>query len=372
MIGRTRAELLRDLGAGFYSRDRLDRQYLFLPQSVADSWGGEFLTDLKRVVDELYPQGGGYDPIVVPYNDRGPKTFVDQGNAIRAAAEEHCKKDGFALVMIHHTSDRRHRQHDQLAAMVVRELRKLDVYAAVNHSAMGRECYELAHGRDGRPFNRVRNDKRGKFSGYLRNVALNKILLTNEKWPFVLSTPLHADVTVGIDVKQNTAGFTVVAGNGSLVRTRCHESRQKERLLADQVKKYFAEIIKEEAATGTPIRHIVIHRDGRLWSSEREGLKRAFAELEKDGTIEPDATITMLEIWKTSRTSLRLFDVSTSNGHRDFVTNPQVGCYHFAGGDDAYLCATGRAFSRNGTVQPLHLRYVEGSLDFESSPRGPL
>ena len=192
-IGRTRAELLRDPDAGFYTRDRLERQYLVLPQSVADSYGKQFHADLTRVVDELYPQGGGYDPIVVTYNDWGPRTFVEQGNAIRAVAEQHCSKPGFALVMIHHTSDRRHRQHDQLAAMVVRELRKLDVFAAVNHSTMGHACYEMAHDRNGEPFYRVRGDKRGMFSGYLRNVALNKILLTNEKWPFVLATPLHAE-----------------------------------------------------------------------------------------------------------------------------------------------------------------------------------
>jgi len=34
-------------------------------------------------------------------------------------------------------------------------------------------------------------------------------------------------------------------------------------------------------------------------------------------------------------------------------------------GVEGYLCATGRAFPRQGTVQPLHVRYVEGSLPFE-------
>src|SRR6185312_762422 len=36
-VGRTRAALLRDRRAGFYVNDRLDRQYLILPQTVADS-----------------------------------------------------------------------------------------------------------------------------------------------------------------------------------------------------------------------------------------------------------------------------------------------------------------------------------------------
>ena len=53
------------------------------------------------------------------------------------------------------------------------------------------------------------------------------MLLTNEKWPFVLATPLHADLTVGIDVKQNTAGFTVVGRLGNNVRREGHVPRRR-------------------------------------------------------------------------------------------------------------------------------------------------
>ena len=154
--------------------------------------------------------------------------------------------------MIHHTSDHLLRQHDQLAAMVVREFRKFDVCAAVNHSSMSQECYELVHSRDGRPFYRIREDKKGRFLGYLRGVTLNKILLTNERWPFVLATPLHADLTIGIDVKQNTAGFTVVGRHGSVVRTICRESTQKERLSPDLIKKNLVEIISKVSVWSWP------------------------------------------------------------------------------------------------------------------------
>ena len=336
-----------------------------LPQSVTDSFGEQFVADLRRTVDDLYPQGGGYDPIFVPYNDRGPLTFVEQGNAILAAAQEHCIKPGYGLVMIHHTTDRLTHQHDQLAAMVIRRFRDLDVFVAVNHSAMGQECYQLVHGRDGRPFYRVRHDKMSKFSGYLRNVALNKVLLTNEKWPFALSTDLHADVIVGIDVKQNTAGFTIVGRHGRHVRTICHESSQKERLQPEQVRKYFTEIIRKEAALGVKIRSIVVHRDGRVYQSELDGLHKAFDVLKADGIIAADATLTILEIQKTSPVPLRLFEATGDNGRRPWVLNPQVGCYHIINAIDAYLCTTGRAFPRQGTVRPLHVRYIKGAMPFE-------
>src|SRR6267378_3217979 len=88
-VGRTRAALLRDEDAGFYTTDRLDRQYLVLPQTVADSFGPQLFSDLKATVDDLFPSGQ-YDPILVTYNDRTHRTFVDQGRSILAAAQQHC------------------------------------------------------------------------------------------------------------------------------------------------------------------------------------------------------------------------------------------------------------------------------------------
>lgn len=363
-VGRTRAALLRDKNAGFYTTDRLDRQYLVLPQTVADSFGPQFSKDLKATVEDLFPTGG-YDPIVVTYNDRTSRTFVDQGRSILSAAQQHCTKPGYALVMIHNTDDRLLRQHDQLAAMVVRELRKLDVCAAVNHSVVGHECYELVSTQKGDPFYRVREAKSRKLSGYLRNVALNKVLLANERWPFVLASPLHADLTIGIDVKQNTAGFTFVGRHGSLVRTICRESKQKEQLHPDQVKKYLLEIVREEAKdSSTPITTIVIHRDGRLWENERAGILSAFESLKSEGLVSATARLAILEIPKTSQARVRLFDVTDGGNGNPWIANPQIGCF-MLNDADAYLCATGRAFPRRGTVRPLHVRYIYGDIPFE-------
>ena len=87
-------------------------------------------------------------------------------------------------------------------------------------------------------------------------------------------------------------------------------------------------------------------------------MHKAIAALKAEGAVAPDATLTILEVWKSSIVPLRLFDVTED------VTNPQVGSRHIINGE-GYLCATGRAFPRQGTVQPLHVRYVEGLLPFE-------
>ena len=96
-LGQTRLELLKDKAAGFYTRDPLQRQYLILPQSVADSFGSQFIEDLKRAMRDLFPHD--YNPILVTYNDRTARTFAKQGNAILEAVTSECTKPGYAVVM---------------------------------------------------------------------------------------------------------------------------------------------------------------------------------------------------------------------------------------------------------------------------------
>jgi argonaute-like protein implicated in RNA metabolism and viral defense len=267
--------------------------------------------------------------------------------------------------MIHHTRDRRQAGEDQLAAMVMRELRKseIDIKAAVIHSAVGQECYQLVH--SGEPTYLPRKEKQGKLRGYLRMVAVNKVLLNNERWPFVLATRLHADITIGLDVKYNTAGLVVVGKNGGEINTLFKASRQKEKLTKDQIKAYLVEIIRQEAeARAELISVIVLQRDGRIFDPERDGAREAIEFLKAEGTIALNATLTIVEIPKTSPVRLRLFDVGHHDG-RPWVENPQVGTYCIINETDGYLCATGRAFPKKGTVRPLHVRRIEGTLSLE-------
>jgi hypothetical protein len=328
-LGRRRIGLLRDSGAGFFVKETFRRQYLILPQSIAESWGSQFVADFKRAVDQLYPEGGGYKPELITYKDRGPRTYRDQGKAICETLGQRMFEPAYALVMLHSTSDRKVREHDALAAMVVRELRKRDVIAAVNHSDMGMECYALSAGSDGKPRYVVRDGQRGRLSGYLQNVALNKILLTNNFWPFVLATPLHADLTIGIDVKNQTAAFAVIGENDVSVNVRFDESRQKEQLLKDQVLTHLMGIIRaEQRSIGRPVRSIVVHRDGRCFQSELDGASAAVEKLKSEGVIAPDGSLTVLEVSKTAPVRLRLYETELRQGAKPIVQNPAGGHLH--------------------------------------------
>lgn len=366
-LGHRRAALLRDKSAGFFTSDPLQRQFFFMPRSICDSWGPQFLNDLSAAVDAFYPQEHGYEPTIIPYNDsRGP-TWVDQAQAIVAAAKEHSAASGFAVVMLHEPGQQRLRQEDQLAAFVLRALYdQFDIRAATMHSDTGLDAYELMKRQNGSVGYAVRQAKRRKLDGYLRIVALNKVLLTNEKWPFVLAEPLHADVTIGVDLKSQHVGFTLVGKGGGYIDTRVKKTRFREHLRAYEFAKHLIEILRQyHDREGEFASTIVVHRDGRMFESELAGAHAALGRLLEDGFVAPNANLTCVEIGKHSYTSLRLFEVCRQRGPNEIVRNPRVGQYFIPTPAEGYLVATGYPFDRDGTVMPLHVRKVEGPMAME-------
>jgi hypothetical protein len=366
-LGRKRLSLLKDRNVGFFVSSPLDHFYFIMPQSVHDTYGPEFLKSLTSSVDDLFPQAKEFDPQLVLYQDRNAKTFVQRGDAILLAAKQQCRRGAYAVVMVPETERRRPRQEDKLASFIIQKLRdQSDIVASVIHTTVGNESYRAERNRDGSTFYRLSFQAQGKFNGYLRGVAINKILLLNRKWPYVLASPLHADITIGIDVKDNMAGFVGINKMGDLIVPVHKKSQQKEKLMAPQCSKYVREVInKLVAQRGAPLNHIVIQRDGRLFETEIEGIKHALAMLIKEGIASPDAALTFLEIPKTAAASFRLLDVTTNGDGSLHVGNPQIGNYYVLNPKEGYVCTTGRAFERKGSVHPLHVIKIEGPLSLK-------
>jgi argonaute-like protein implicated in RNA metabolism and viral defense len=191
-------------------------------------------------------------------------------------------------------------------------------------------------------------------------VALVKVLLTNQRWPFVLETPLHAAVTIGLDIKHNAAGFLVVADHGKGIRFELRTSQQRERLLAGQVAKYLSQILRPLSAKG-PVDSIVLHRDGRVFASEVAGFRAALASLKRDGVVTKDCRTAILEVSKSGPVPLRAYHVPASAGS---VSNPEIGSVIW-GEREAYICTTGWPLLQLGTANPLHVRIAEGDLPLE-------
>jgi hypothetical protein len=370
--GKMRLQLLSDRRAGFYETDPLGKQYLILPQSVIDSYGEKFKSDLSDVMETVFPQESRFEPEIIAYNDRVKKTLPHQGNAIREAIENHQPLPGHAMIMIHPITKRDPRDEDQLASVAVRKLAEFDVRGAVIHSTTTAKSYVMTRDKKGNPCYVERNDRRqrGVLKGYLQNVVLNKILLNNERWAFVLATRLHADLVIGIDVKDNTAGITVIGSNGEKIRSFCRKSGQKEQLTDAQIEQWLKKIIEDEVSSRlkkglTTLRHIVIHRDGQIWKREIKGAEKAIKYLKGTGTLEPEASLTIVEIPKNLQTPMRFFETEEDRNGYVSIENPEIGLYEILDEKEGFVCTTGRAFPRKGTVEPLCVKRVSGELSIE-------
>jgi hypothetical protein len=359
-LGQRRMELLRDPAVGLAHAPAFAPQYILLPRTVADSFGPAFVADLKRAVGQFTQER--YEPAVVVYNDATSRAFLQQAQAIMAAATEQCRDPGFALTMLHDYAHRQRRSEDALAAYAQQELsNQLQIFTGICHVNSARDFYQEVRSGSGPRRYEIRQDMRGKALGYLRNVALNHVILTNQHWPFQLASPLHADVVIGLDVKAHSCCLIGLGERGSRLYSEIQPSQHREKLKPRQVKTYLGGLLRKIAVDSSrPPRRIVLHRDGEVFADEIQGAQEAIAQLAREGKLATDAELTVLSIPKSSPAPIRLFYLPHQRDRA--VSNPRVGNALIIGPDEAYVCTTGEPFRRKGTARPLHIVRACGSM----------
>lgn len=368
-FGQKKRELLYSNYAGFHVKKPFDRQYFILPRSVYNSYGNKFIEDLYAEVKRNLPEeiSKTFSLTPITYEDSVQKSVYNLGKEILKAVDDENLRSGFGMVMIPSIPSKKLGKEDVLANLVMRELRQRGIYVTIIHTKTLEQSYDSTTKEDGqKEWTLVSDNKQqGKYKGYVRNVVLNKILLLNSFWPFILKSKLQADMTIGIDVKNNFAGFTIVYKTGKNTRFFWSESGQKERLSKKHISSKIVELLKsEQQSFPTPIKKIVIHRDGKLYPSEKAGIESALKKLSDVGVIESDYSCDFLEIRKTSRTPFRIFKVVTPTGsHNKIVQNPQIGTY-VPFGDEAFVCNTGYPYRHKGSTLPLHVYKIDGPTDF--------
>lgn len=367
---RSRRQLLEDTQAGFFEKSALDTQTLVLPKSVANAWGPVFVRDLIAEMGRLYPTGG-YDPTVVAFDDlSAPVSPRNQANAILALAKSGELPKGDCAIMVK-TGHGKKRLQDKLPALLMNKLRQdHDINASVFHTRMGDEAYtRQGAGTDARYVRRI--DDRGRFKGYLTGVAINKILIPNWKWPFVLNDALTADVVIGIDVKHHTAGIVMIGNSGRNIRHDLKTSSKSEKLSSGIVQKLVESMLREEAPSlETLTKTIVVHRDGRVFPSEIDGLRAACKALAKEGHIDADFDLNVLEIGKTSPAHLRFFREERKNGLRPQIFNPKLGEWFALTADEGFVATTGwPILPGHGTARPLKVTRAAGSIPLQDALR---
>lgn len=364
-FGKYRKKLLLSESAGFYSSgEELQKQFIVIPKSIEDSMGGEFIRSLTEEVDFLYKCSNGYKPTILSYENRNDK--LDLGASIIQLIRNQIGGNAFGVVMIPKIFKKK-REHDELEAMIIGELKKDDCHVSIIHTDMVNKAYKYERDNSGngryvvqKDYQNKKNDWESRLKGYIHQVAINKVLLTNEKYPFILATPLKADLTIGIDVKNHIAGICLADKYGQ-TRLSYHLSKEeKERLSIRRMKT----IIKKQISTELnylqyPIKNIVIHRDGRVFNTEIKGINQAIAELVDEGKLQNDVSISIVEISKSTMNSMRLFEKN-----KDIISNPRIGSYIISD-NTGILCNTGKEYIRNGTVNPLIVNFIECSMSYE-------
>lgn len=360
-LGKNKMKMLYDQNYGYWDQGELIRQYIVIPKSVDNSYGKSFVSDIIYATNKLYPKGN-YKPKILVYNDlnysvkRNPYKLA---NVIIKVIEGNQK--GYLVIMIPEFN-KNPRTGDKLANILFKETRKLDFRSSIIHTTVSGKGYYLD--RKDQVWKKSNNEKiRGQIIGYLKNVALNKILLLNKKWPFVLGSKLSSDLTIGIDVKNHTSGFTLIYKDGSNLRFEYNVSKQNEQLSSFQLEKVIYNILKGELELNSQLNidNITIHRDGKLFQQEKLGIENAIKKLKKENLLS-STQISFMEILKTSFINLRLFYIMYSDAEqKEYVKNPTIGSYLITD-NDAFLWTTGYPYKLLGSSKPLHIIFHETNL----------
>lgn len=373
MFPSKKKEFLYSDEAGIYVSKPLDRQYFILPKSVHETYGPEFISDLAGEVNTLLTNSGmttKYDPIIIPYNDSVKRNVYNMARSILEAVDNHNPKQGFGILMIPKIPSRRMKE-DELGNLLMRKMRDRDVHVSIIHTTMPSQGYELDGHEAGNSSWRLAQDRdrRGAIIGYIRGVAINKVLLLNSYWPFILKSELNTDLTVGVDVKNNVAGFTFIYKTGADLRFLSSESTEKEQLSQAHLKSKMSEFLNSEKSTlsKNKVKTIVIHRQGRFFPPEIKGIKEALEIAARNGLIPKDYACTFVEVQKTSMVPFRFFSIKNfPNSQVEKVMNPVIGTYYRLRPDEAFLCNTGFPYNHPGTTKPIRVAKIEGPMPLKA------
>jgi hypothetical protein len=374
-FGISKRRLLYSTDAGFYVKEKVwERQYLVMPKSMHESFGNKYIADVKNQFRKLYSPNGEvqYDPIVITYDDSVRQSVPTLGNEIIQSVMDSIGKtllySGYGFVIIPRLSPERRDKEDELANLLMVEFRKKGIHISIAHTDTPSVFYTPFHSESGQTEYKATEDEvlAKRFRGYIENVVLNKILLLNRRFPFVLSTPLNSDLIIGVDVKNNTAGLMLIFKDGKTFSFVTSDSNEKEQLTKEHASSLIYRYLKKELENeSVHIKDVTFHRDGKLHPSELQGVKEALEKLRMEGILDTNYNCNFVEIKKTSRVPLRFFDTVKPQGFmQERTENPKIGTYMILQ-NTAFLCTTGRPFRYRGTTKPLQITKVEGSMDFK-------
>ncbi|HZU67013.1 MAG TPA: hypothetical protein VFA09_07010 [Ktedonobacteraceae bacterium] len=347
-LGQRRLQLVLDPQAGPLDTTPFDVQYLFLPQSLHRSINDDFMKRFQSAMQAIAHKPG-YAVQRVLYDDGKANSLYAQVQAIKSAISSSRIDHGYALLVLPERAKR------DLHNYMKRELwPDLQFQCAMANKI--RSYYEW----DARmSIYSPGRDRAHKLASYVQNCAFG-MMVVNRKWIWSLAAPLHYEVYIGIDVLNGMAGFTFVYNHGRHIYFRNCPCKQKERLTMPLMRETLLKHLSEDLADlQLRPRSIVIHRDGRTFPSELQGLHRAVQELKSKGVLPREVLVGAVDIRKTTADRLRLVEGESLQR----AQNCPVGSYYILGRTEGVVCTTGWPFRFPGTAKPLAAFIAEGDLN---------
>jgi hypothetical protein len=329
-------------------------QFILAPVSIAadEDLMERLREDISQAVNSISSQE--YDPTVVVWDDRRAKTIPQIKRELKQYKQQMDASGGMACALVilpdtySHGDTGNLRRHIKTMLYPVRTkcILASEITSYLRRTPNG---YEV---------------KNNIYRSYLFNTVLKLLVISGAK-PWILADQLHYDLYIGIDVLNNTAGFSFLSAGGELLQFRSFTSGDQEKLSAAEIAKVFLDdlprfIERTKTITGTLPRHIIIHRDGRSYDSELEGLQHVVNELKANKLLMPDAQSGVVEIHKSNSASLRMF--YWKNGR---AFNPKVGRYHIFDSQWGIVATTGYPDINQGTAAPLVAQIAYGDLEIK-------
>lgn len=352
---RKRKNWLRDSNIGILSRDDgITSQFLLIPSSLTDDEDivDQIEQDFKGAVQEYCPVP--YNPKLVIWDDEKAKT-IPQIRATLTELKRSMVNAGTSCAIVILPGGRSKAEIGKIRRHIKKVLSPEVRTKCVQASELIRRMQSADKGD---------NKADGRYQSYLTYTALD-ILVTSGYRLWALNEPLNYDLYIGIDVLNNTAGFTFVGAGGAICRFVSSQSDQKEQLSAEQVAdvlgKHLRDIIPRlKEILGHLPRHIVIHRDGRWFNPESRGFNSITDRLYHEGLLPENVVKGVVEIQKTNAQRWRLFARDKAQ-----ILNPIVSAHCIFTSKQGIICTTGVPGRIPGTVKPLLANIAEGSLDIE-------
>lgn len=344
---------LRAPGVGSYTTTAFDKQYVLCPASLPASITADFIDSVRDVLADIYPEA--YDPEIVLYHDSGrtlAKQLQAMNDAIGAMNDAIGHKRGYILQILPAHA------HPKLYTFLKRKQAELGIHSqCARQEAISSFYREVAPGKW-----EVLPSRRGDYRSYLKYLGLG-ILAVNRKWLWRLADQtLHYPGYIGIDVYKGTAAFTFTYLDGSDIYFRTARSSRDERLSQEMVVDLLLDRLpKDFQRLGLRPEALVVHRDGRLCTSERRALQVVEGRLKEMGIVADNFAFIVVEVHKSSAYHPRLFWEQQGK-----TFNPRMGTMRVVDDHEVLMCTTGDPLLTQGTADPVHLIRVMGTATISS------